>query len=58
MFTRKKLCFFNVGFEALLYIYSLCSQEKSYVFSIWDKKIFSLNTSTLKDNIISFQFGI
>jgi len=42
----------------LFRIYTLCSQEKSYVFSIWDKQIFSLNTSTLKDNIISFQFGI
>jgi hypothetical protein len=27
-------------------IYTLCSQEKSYVFSIWDKKSFGLNTST------------
>jgi hypothetical protein len=27
-------------------IYTLCSQEKSHVFSTWDKKIFGLNTST------------
>jgi hypothetical protein len=27
-------------------IYTLCSQEKSYVFSMWDKKLFGLNTST------------
>ena len=24
-------------------IYTLCSQEKSYVFSMWDKKNFGLN---------------
>jgi DUF1365 family protein len=65
MFTIKKLCFFNVGFETHWYIhsmfprkklcfffnpisiYTLCSQEKNYVFSIWDKKnFFGLNTST------------
>jgi hypothetical protein len=27
-------------------IYILCSQEKNYVFSIWDKKLFNLNTLT------------
>jgi hypothetical protein len=27
-------------------IYTLYSHEKSYVFSIWDKKLFGLNTST------------
>ena len=27
-------------------IYTLCSQEKSHVFSMWDKKPFDLNTST------------
>jgi hypothetical protein len=27
-------------------IYSLCSQEKSHVFLMWDKKSFGLNTST------------
>jgi len=26
-------------------IYTLCSQEKSHVFSMWDKKPFGLNTS-------------
>jgi hypothetical protein len=26
-------------------LYILCSQEKSYVFSMWDKKPFGLNTS-------------
>jgi len=30
----------------------------SYVFSMWDKKNFGLNTSILKNNIISFQCGI
>jgi len=32
--------------------------RKSYVFSMWNKNVFCLNTSTLKDNIISFQHGI
>ena len=27
-------------------IYTLCSQEKSYVLLAWDKKLFGLNTST------------
>jgi hypothetical protein len=27
-------------------IYTLYSQEKNYVFSMWDKKLFGLNTST------------
>jgi len=27
-------------------IYTLCSQEKSHVFSMWDKKPFGLNTAT------------
>ena len=27
-------------------IYTLCSQEKNYIFSMWDKKLFDLNTST------------
>jgi len=56
-----------VGFEALLYIYSifpwksyvflmwdlkpiniytLSSLEKNHGFSMWDKKLFGLNTST------------
>jgi hypothetical protein len=26
-------------------IYTLCSQEKNHVFSMWDKKPFGLNTS-------------
>jgi hypothetical protein len=30
----------------LINIYTLCSQEKNYVFSMWDKKLFDLNTST------------
>jgi len=33
-----------VGFEALSYIYTLCSHEKNHVFSMWDKKPFGLNT--------------
>ena len=39
--SQEKICFFNVGFEALLYIYS---QEKSYIFSMWDLKPFSIYT--------------
>ena len=27
-------------------IYILCSQEKNYVFSMWDKKLFGLNILT------------
>jgi len=38
--------FFNVGFETHYSIYTLCSQEKSHVFSMWNKKPFGLNTST------------
>jgi hypothetical protein len=30
----------------LFRIYTLYSQEKSYVFLMWDKKFFGLNTST------------
>jgi hypothetical protein len=39
-------------------IYTLCSQEKNHVFSMYNKKPFGLNTSTYKDNIVSFQCGI
>jgi hypothetical protein len=35
-------------------IYTLYSREKSYIFLMWDKKPFDLNTSTKNDNIISF----
>ena len=42
---QKKNYFFNVGFKAISYIYTLYLQEKSYVFSMWDKKLFDLNTS-------------
>ena len=51
MFSRKKVFFFfNVGFETLTYMrplrtYTLYSQEKNYVFFMWDKKLFGLNTS-------------
>jgi len=38
--------FSNEGFETHWYIYTLCSQEKIYVFSMWDKKLFCLSTST------------
>jgi hypothetical protein len=31
--------------------YTLCSQEKNYVFLTWDKKHFDLNISTEKNNI-------
>jgi hypothetical protein len=27
-------------------IYNICSQEKNYVFSMWDKKKFCSSTST------------
>jgi hypothetical protein len=84
--SQEKNCFFNVRFEALLYIYSqekkviffqcgiwnplvdilhvskkklffqygiwnafvyilYVHKKKSYVFSMWDKKLFGLNTS-------------
>jgi hypothetical protein len=50
-----------------IYIFYICgdpkmgynsSQEKNHVFSMWDKKPFDLNTSTLKDNIVSSQCRI
>ena len=44
MFPRKSY-FFNMGFEAISYIYFMF-RKKSYVFSIRDKKLFDLNTST------------
>jgi hypothetical protein len=34
------LYFFNVGFEALVYILYVHKKKKSYVFSMWDKKPF------------------
>ena len=37
MFTEKKLFIWDLK---LFNIYTLCSQEKNYVFSIWDKKTF------------------
>jgi len=42
---EKKSYFFNVGFEAITYIYSMITRKKSYIFLMWDKKLFGLNTS-------------
>jgi hypothetical protein len=48
-----------MGFEALSYIYIFYVPKKKIMFfSMWDKKPFGLNISTLKDNIIFFQCGI
>ena len=38
--------FFQMWGLKSISIYTLCSQEKSHVFSTWDKKSFGLNTST------------
>jgi hypothetical protein len=38
--------FFQMWDLKLISIYNLYSQEKNYVFSIWDKNFFDLNTST------------
>jgi len=38
--------FFQIWDLKPISIYTLCSQEKNYVFSMWDKKLFGLNTST------------
>ena len=36
-------------------IYTLCSQENSYAFLMWDKKnLFGLNISTQKNKIVSY----
>jgi hypothetical protein len=40
--------FFNVGLKPYN-IYALCSQEKSYVFSMWDKKYFWLKYFNLEE---------
>ena len=39
--TIRKFYFFNVGLEAYIYIYIY---KENYVFSMWDKKFFCLNT--------------
>jgi hypothetical protein len=46
--TRARLgvFFFQMWDLKSISIYTLCSQEKSYIFSIWDKKSIGLNTST------------
>ena len=40
MFPRKKL--YKKKTLKLISIYTLCSQEKSYVFSMWDLKPISI----------------
>ena len=44
MFPRKS--YFSMWDLKPFLIYTLCLQEKNYVFSMWDKKLFDLNTST------------
>jgi len=44
--TRCFFFFFQMWDLKSISIYTLCSQEKNYVFSMWDKKHFGLNTST------------
>ena len=39
-------CFLHMWDLKRISIYTLCFQEKSYVFSMWDKKRFGLNTLT------------
>jgi hypothetical protein len=43
---RDPVFFFQMWDLKSISIYIICSQEKSHVFSMWDKKPFGLNTST------------
>jgi hypothetical protein len=43
---KDPVFFFQMWDLKPISIYTLCSQEKNYVFSMWDKKLFGLNTST------------
>jgi hypothetical protein len=40
------------------HIYTLCSHEKSYVFSMWDLKPISIYTLCSKKKVMFFQYGI
>jgi hypothetical protein len=44
--NETRFFFFQMWDLKHISIYTLCSQEKSHVFSMWDKKPFGLNTST------------
>ena len=58
MFTGKKnICFFNVDLKPIS-IYTLCSQEKSYVFLMWDLKPISIYNLYSKKKVMFFQCGI
>ena len=47
---RDLFFFFQMRDLKPISIYTLCSHEKSHIFSMWDKNPFGLNTLTLKDN--------
>jgi hypothetical protein len=58
MFTEKKLCFFNVKFETLWYIYSMFPRKKT-MFSqceIWNSLVYILYVP--KKKAMFFQCGI
>jgi len=44
--TRPLFFFFQMWDLKSISIYTICAQEKSHVFSMWNKKSFGLNTST------------
>jgi len=46
LYVPKKIIIFLIWDLKPFRIYTLCSQEKKYVFSMWNKKLFGLNTST------------
>jgi hypothetical protein len=51
----KIIMFFQCEITNPLVYILYVPKKKSYVFLIWDKNPFGLNTLTLRDNIIAFQ---
>ena len=51
----KIIMFFQCGISNPLVYILYVPKKKSYIFSMWDKNSFGLNTLTLRDNIIAFQ---
>ena len=57
MFQKKKGYVFNVGFETLSYIYIYIHKKKSYIFSMWDLKSFSICTLCSQEKSYFFNVG-
>jgi len=55
--SKEKSYFFNRGLQTLLYIYSMFTRKKSYVFSMWDLKPFSIYTLCSQEKIYFFNVG-